>query len=263
MRLLAVVLTALAAAAFATSALADGDPASDYLVLQNVFVPTPLPARRTRSDLQLAVNSVYARGFRIKVAVVAMRHDLGSIRSLYNRPSRYAQFLGQELRPYYAGPLLIVMPAGFGIYDAGRTTAAEAAVFVRQHVAGTSATALTSSATAAVRALREARALRSKDILAPLIAPLRQKLVRGTKTQLRYQVSDDSGRAAVTLEIRGPAATLATLRVPLRRVDGRKVYSIAWAVPHDLPRNGVRLCASAADPTGSRALAFCNQLVVD
>jgi hypothetical protein len=254
MKLLApIALTALAVTTFVTSALADGDPASDYLVLQNVFVPRPPPARSARSDLQLAVNSVYARGFRIKVAVVATRYDLGSIPSLHNRPTQYAHFLGQELRPYYAGPLLIVMPAGFGIYDAGRTTSAEAIVLARRRVTGTSATALTSSAATAVRALRDARSLRSKDILAPLIAPLTQKLVRGTKAQLRYQVSDDSGRASITLEIRGPAATVATLHMPLRPVDGRRVYSIAWAVPHDLPRDGVRLCASAEDPAGNRA----------
>src|SRR5207245_1571519 len=72
--------------------------------------------------------AVYTAGYRIKVAVVATKIDLGAIPSLFGKPAEYAKFLGQELSGYYIGPLLIVMPAGYGIYDGGRSTQAEDAI---------------------------------------------------------------------------------------------------------------------------------------
>jgi hypothetical protein len=53
---------------------------------------------------------------------------MGSVTALFRRPTRYAHFLGLELRQLYQGPLLIVMPNGYGIYDGGRSTRAEARV---------------------------------------------------------------------------------------------------------------------------------------
>jgi hypothetical protein len=122
---LAVVLLALSSSA----AFADGDPASDTLIFENVYFPYPAPGQQPSAALSAATRSVYARGYRIKVAVIASATDLGSIPSLFDKPADYAKFLGQELGLYYIGPLLIVMPAGFGIYDGGRpsTTAAAAA----------------------------------------------------------------------------------------------------------------------------------------
>jgi hypothetical protein len=124
------------AALTAPAARADGDPASDYLVAQNVFVGVELPHRDAIAVLNAAVAAVYAHGDRIRVAVVATPADLGSIPSLFRRPIEYARFLGTELRGYYIGPLLVVMPGGFGIYDGGRSVAAEAAVLARRPSAG-------------------------------------------------------------------------------------------------------------------------------
>ena len=39
---------------------------------------------------------------------------------LYGKPQRYANFLGQEIVYYYKGPLLVVMPNGYGIYQGRR-----------------------------------------------------------------------------------------------------------------------------------------------
>ena len=109
------------------SALADGDPANDVLLVKNVFLPYPAPSAAASNELAAAVSSAYARGYRVKVAVIATETDLGSVPSLFNRPGDYARFLGQELNLYYVGPLLIVMPAGYGVYDGGRSTAPEPA----------------------------------------------------------------------------------------------------------------------------------------
>ena len=79
--------------------------------------------RRARSRARS--NGVYADGNRVKVAVIATSDDLGAIPSLMNKPDDYAKFLGQELAGFYIGPLLIVMPSGWGVYDGGRSVAAE------------------------------------------------------------------------------------------------------------------------------------------
>ena len=69
-------------------------------------------------------TTVYARGDRVKVALIHTAEDLGAIPSLFGQPGEYAHFLGVELGLWYVGPLLVVMPAGFGVYDGGRSTAA-------------------------------------------------------------------------------------------------------------------------------------------
>jgi len=106
------------------SAFADGDPASDVLLVKNVFVPYPAPSAAASNELAAAVRSAYARGYRVKVAVIASETDLGSIPSLFNRPNDYAKFLGQELQLYYIGPLLIVMPNGYASKTGKKDTGA-------------------------------------------------------------------------------------------------------------------------------------------
>src|SRR3982751_4282060 len=92
---LAVATVVLAGAA---PVLADGDPASDALIVQNVFFPYPTPPAAATSALSAQVEKAYARGYRVKVAVIASETDLGSVPSLFNKPQDYAKFLGQELQ---------------------------------------------------------------------------------------------------------------------------------------------------------------------
>lgn len=125
-RALALAAAALAVAAGpAAPARADGDPASDTLLEQNVYFPYRPPTPAAEAALRRAVDGVYADGNRVKVALIGDVTDLGSITSLYGKPADYAHFLGVELGLWYVGPLLVVMPAGFGVYDGGRSTAAE------------------------------------------------------------------------------------------------------------------------------------------
>ena len=109
----------------AASSRADGDPASDYLLLQNVFLTYQSPSPAVSAALEHAASAVYLHGDRVKVAVIYDTADLGSVPSMFGDPESYAQFLGIELSLWYDGPLLVVMPAGFGIYDGGRSTAPE------------------------------------------------------------------------------------------------------------------------------------------
>jgi hypothetical protein len=98
---------------------ADGDPASDVLATQSVFLPQdaglPLPQQGQLTEL---VRASASDGYAIRVALIASRSDLGSVTELWRQPQTYARFLGQELALVYRGPLLVVMPDGFGIYGA-------------------------------------------------------------------------------------------------------------------------------------------------
>jgi hypothetical protein len=248
------------AAVAAPSARADGDPASDYLVVQNTFFGVGLPSRAAVSALNASVAAVYAHGYRVRVAVVATPTDLGSIPSLFGRPAEYAKFLGTELRGYYVGPLLIVMPAGFGIYDGGRSTAAEASVLARRPSPGRSRDELTRAAAAAVDAMRIAGALESKDVLAPTAAPISSAGTVGRTMTLRYLVADDSGRSSVALQVVVGSTTVATIDRPLARVDGQKTYAVPWAVPATLPAGTARLCITARDPSRHQSRRYCTPL---
>jgi hypothetical protein len=100
-------------------ALADGDPASDYLITQQLFVSFKAKfsdANVTR--LRELLDDSKRKGFPLKVAVIAGRYDLGSVPSLFGKPQQYASFLGQEDYYFFKDELLVVMPQGYGLYKA-------------------------------------------------------------------------------------------------------------------------------------------------
>ncbi len=109
------------AAAWPTSAAADGDPASDVLVSQPIFLPQDSGATADQQAQLGAIESAAQKsGYPIRVALIATPSDLGSIGALWRQPQNYAQFLGQELSLVYKGTLLVVMPNGFGVYHVGQ-----------------------------------------------------------------------------------------------------------------------------------------------
>ncbi len=106
---------------FAPGALADGDPASDVLVSQDVFLPRSVAVSRSlAAQLVTLVGQAQSAGTPIKVAVVAGSTDLGSITSLYGRPGAYARYLSIELEFVTRAPLLVVMPQGLALASAGK-----------------------------------------------------------------------------------------------------------------------------------------------
>ena len=131
---LAVLLGAavLAAGSLAAAARADGDPASDFLLTQQIFVPfdVKVPAEKQRR-LAGVVAAANRKGFQIRVALIASPYDLGSVTPLWGKPRPYARFLGEELRYVYKQRLLIVMPSGFGFHRLGHSSKAEYAVLAR------------------------------------------------------------------------------------------------------------------------------------
>lgn len=245
----AVCVVALALTA---TALADGDPASDTLIVRNVFLPYQAPAKEHSDALTREVAAAYAKGFRVKVAIIASETDLGAIPSLFGKPAEYAKFLGQELATYYVGPLLIVMPAGYGIYDGGRSTAAEEKVLAGASPSGASPDDLTSSAAAIVHRLVAASALKSKDIRPPYESAFTANVNPGRKTELHYAVFDDSGRTRERLAIRDRQnRVLEKWSVPLRSTTPTRTYTVSWAVPKSVPRHGLKFCLAAYDASGN------------
>jgi hypothetical protein len=200
---------------------------------------------------------VYRHSDRIKIAVIQSAADLGSLPGLFNKPTEYAAFLGQEIRYYYVGPLLIVMPAGFGIYDGGRSTAAENSVLSQAKILGGTSEQLIESATAAVTALLAQNALRSKDILAPYAYPVLSTGALGGRVRLYYFSSDDSGRASIAITVlAGTSKQLALVRVPLRTLAANRVHQVSWQSPKQPPTR-LRFCVVATDPTGNRSRRSC------
>ncbi len=255
----ALVLAAVAAIAAlpASSARADGDPASDTLLEQSVFYPYNAPSRPAQLALQQVVDRVYARGNRIKVAVIYDQADLGSLPSLFGHPGDYAQFLGIELGLWYVGPLLVVMPAGFGVYDGGRSTAGEDAVLRSVHVDASSPDGLTQSATAAVQHLAAASALDSTDIRAPLVTPYPASARRGAPAILHFDLFDDSGRTSAVVRVYERDALVATLATRMQFRIGTRHADVTWHVPRRLRSRRLHFCVVASDPSGNRSAPAC------
>jgi hypothetical protein len=257
---LAVVIAVCAATL--PAALADGDPASDVLYIQNVYLPYDAPPPSAAATLKKAIESAYARHYRIKVALIASQVDLGAVPSLWGKPTQYAKFLGTELETFYVGPLLIVMPAGFGIYDGGRSVAAERRVLASATVKGSESEALTRTAADVVGRLLRARALKSKDIKAPFAYTFPATVHRGQVTQLKFGVTDDSAWSKTVATVLKGARVLTTLKTRLVRVAPTKPVAIRWKAPQSLPEKGVRICVVASDAAGNRSAKNCGPLTV-
>jgi hypothetical protein len=112
---LLLVLT-LAALLTAPPVRADGDPASDVLLLQDVYLPyAPGLPTNFGSAVTNLVKTARNRGFPLKVAIVAQPKDLGAVPQFFGRPQSYAPFLESEIAFNTRKPLLVVMPSGYGL----------------------------------------------------------------------------------------------------------------------------------------------------
>jgi hypothetical protein len=94
------------------TASANGDPPSDALLGQDVYLPfTPATSDGAARALLTLARRTRADGWPIKIAIVATPTDLGDVANLFTRPQEYANFLAPEIgRPR----LLVVTPVGFG-----------------------------------------------------------------------------------------------------------------------------------------------------
>jgi hypothetical protein len=157
---LAALLGGLAAPA---ASLADADPASDILLIQDEFYPyMPGTSPALKSGLARALAEIKATGLPLKVAIVGSPTDLGGVPELYGMPVRYARFLESEIAFNRPQPLLVVMPAGLASAAAGSPSALAGVTVDRSH--GSDGLART-----AVLAVERIAAARGHPIAAPVL----------------------------------------------------------------------------------------------
>ena len=116
----ALTAAALLALLAVAPARADGDPASDILYGDNVFLSLVSPQVNAKGRaLEQLTAAAAQRGLPLKVAVVQSPTDLGAVPQLYGQAERYAKFLHVEITyGRWKGTLIVVMngkPGGVAV----------------------------------------------------------------------------------------------------------------------------------------------------
>ena len=151
-----LLVAAVAALVAVPAARANGDPASDELIVNQVYIGMAVPLSNSNRDaLTKTVAAANERGYPIRVALIPFASELGTAVSLWRHPRDYAKFLGSELAFVYTKPLLIAMPSGFGFYHGRKPIAKEELVLARVRP-GKTPNALAQSTVLAVRKLAAA-----------------------------------------------------------------------------------------------------------
>jgi hypothetical protein len=140
-----------------SAARANGDPASDYLLAQSVFLPftTKIDSDAVKR-LGVILRDADKQHFRIRVALILSPSDLGTAFSLFGKPQKYADFLGLELSFVYRDRLLVVMPTGYGYSIKGDPDPKASPVLKRLLPPGRNATKEVEAAIVAVQRLAAA-----------------------------------------------------------------------------------------------------------
>ena len=259
--LLAVLLSVLAVPA----ARADGDPASDVLYFTDVFTSFEEHNKTQIDKIHQAVDTARAQGRPIKVAVIWANTDMGSVPQLFNKPAVYAKFLAAELDGVLTGPLVIAMPAGFGVWVADeKKIPALQKVLDQVTFHARTVDELTQTAIAGVNKLRLALAPPSSDARAPTARALPVSAKLGTKAKLRFRIADNSGKARALVRVYGQQyALFANLTMPLRSVGTRgSVQSVTWRVPKTLGAGKFQFCVLATDKAGNASKTSCAKLLL-
>jgi hypothetical protein len=246
------------------AARANGDPASDVLYLQDVYLPYERPSADAAADLQSVVAEANRAGYRTKVAVIATPDDLGLVSSLFGKPEIYARFLGAEIRSFFTGHLLVVMPQGFGIWFDRFDISSQQKLLAEVRIDSGDSEGLTKAAAAAVRLLKERDTAvpRIKDVLPPVPKALATTAKRGAAARLAYTVYDDSGRSREEVRVYGTKlALLAVLRDKMERAQGA-LDGVRWPVPKRLRVKQLKFCVVAVDPAGNQSRASCASLQI-
>ena len=247
------LLVILVVAASAPSARADGDPGSDVLVYQSLFLASDAGvtiAQQAALDRLLAATR--RSGFPVRIAIIATRDDLGAVTALWRSPRSYARFLGIELSLAYDGPLLVVMPNGFGLNWPGHATPAAYRALSRI-VIRPGGSGLASAAQAGVSALAAAAHVR---IAAPGGGS------GGTSTGARQGAASipahqDDGILVIAAASAAAGIAIVVMRSRRARPQARRVSSrAAWRAPRRPGRAGMYVAGGLAVLVGLPVLAL-------
>jgi hypothetical protein len=111
----AALLACVVLALLASAAWADGDPASDVLLAQDVYYPyAPKASPQLTKALNGLLKRVRSAGYPMKVALIQTPSDLGAYPNLFGDTQSYANLLAKEIAFNSHPHLLVVMPTGFG-----------------------------------------------------------------------------------------------------------------------------------------------------
>jgi hypothetical protein len=152
---LVLLLVLAALSSHSAPSWADGDPASDVLLAQDVFYPyEPKVSPGLEGALESTLRAASrAASLHLKVAIIGAPNELGLVQRLFGHPQAYARFLEREIAFNQPQPLLVVMPVGFGLVAAtGASALASVPIHAQQRSNG-----LTRSAILAVAALARYR----------------------------------------------------------------------------------------------------------
>jgi len=172
-----LTLAAALAATAAGTARADGDPASDVLLSDNVFLSyqSPYGSAEGRA-LEALAKEAKQQQFPMRVAVITQLAAMGSVGGLYGKAQRYADFLASEITFVYRGTLVVAMngkPGGFGVHGPGATPAARRAL-ARMKLPSSSVTAAELARLAAV-AMQRVAAASGHRLSAPSVTATKTK----------------------------------------------------------------------------------------
>jgi uncharacterized protein (TIGR03382 family) len=112
------VLAALAIglATSAPRAHADGDPASDILYFDSIYTPVGQKiSPGALKQLEGTIKAAALAGFRVRVALILDRTDLGAVPQLFGHPDNYVKLLAGEIYNGWKGALIAVQPSGIGV----------------------------------------------------------------------------------------------------------------------------------------------------
>jgi cytochrome oxidase Cu insertion factor (SCO1/SenC/PrrC family)/thiol-disulfide isomerase/thioredoxin len=209
----------LIGAVVAPLAQADGDPGSDVLVYQDLFVGSTaglsIPQQAQLGDLLKAAER---SKFPIRVAIIGSRADLGAVTALWRKPQAYARFLGLELSQGYRQRLLVVMPNGLGFNWPGHSSGAAYRTLAGIRV-GAGGDGLLSAAVAGVRKLGAADGVKLNPGTAPSRSAPAPSSAGSASTSPGRSVDSVVGTIAVILA--ALAAAVFVIRWALRRRAGR------------------------------------------
>jgi len=200
-------------------AQADGDPGSDVLVYQDLFVGSTaglsIPQQAQLGDLLKAAER---SKFPIRVAIIGSRADLGAVTALWRKPQTYARFLGLELAQGYKQRLLVVMPNGLGFNWPGHSSEPAYRTLAGVRV-GAGGGGLLSAAESGVRKLAAADGVKLASAATSSQSASAPRSPASAATPPGRSVDRMVGTIAVVLA--AIAAVVLLLRWALRRRGGR------------------------------------------
>jgi hypothetical protein len=148
-------LVALAALTLVpSSSLADGDPASDVLLANSLYTPVSQTiSPPVLEQLQSTMTQADAGGFKVRVALILDRTDLGAVPQLFGHPAEYVKLLASELFYAWKGTVIAVQPSGIGVQNIEPLAPAQALVDSIDVASPASADGLAQAAGTAIRKL--------------------------------------------------------------------------------------------------------------